>query len=57
MNLEEAIELLGRVRDTAENLLEATKLRVPDSTHVIGLTGGLREIVAEIDAAGVPREE
>lgn len=57
MGITEAIELLGRIRDQAENLLAAATLRVDASIHVEGLTGGLREIVAMIDDAGVARED
>lgn len=57
MGITEAIELLGRIRDQAENLLAAATLRVDASIHFEGLTGGLREIVAMIDDAGVARED
>ena len=49
-------EVLGQIRDHAENLLAASTLPVPASTHLEGLTGGLRTIVEMIDEAGVPRE-
>ncbi len=55
-DVERLEDLLGEIRDTAENLLAASTLRVPASTHLIGLTGGLRKIVEKIDAV-VPRED
>ncbi len=49
-------ELLAEIRDKCENLLAASTLPVPASTHLEGLTGGLRSIVESIDEAGISRE-
>lgn len=43
-------EALGLLRDTAENGLAAATLPVSPATHVEGLTGILRQMVASIDA-------
>lgn len=44
----EQLDRLGKLADTADNVLAASTLPLPASTHLEGLKGGLREIHREI---------
>lgn len=41
---DEQIEELGQLADKAANLLAGSFMKVPDSIHVVGLRGGMRDI-------------
>lgn len=50
MRTDELAERIGVLADTAENYLAATKLPVPASLHVAGLTSGMAELARELQS-------
>lgn len=48
MTKKEAVSRIGDLADKADNLLAATVLPVPDSLHIQGLKGGMRQIKEEL---------
>lgn len=52
--VEQLKEILGQIRDKADNYLQGAKLPgIPTSTHVAGLRCGMREIKKlAVDAVG-----
>lgn len=51
MTRDEAIEVVGRMADKADNLLHAAKLPVPAQLHVVGLVSGLVEMQKALSEA------
>lgn len=46
----DGLEEIGKLADTADNLLAATNLPVSDRVHILGLKGGIGKISARLKA-------
>jgi hypothetical protein len=44
------LDRIGKLRDTADNILHARLLQLPDRIHIEGMTGALEDIKAEADS-------